>query len=115
MGALVGGVETLKMTVPISPGSVVEGANRIEFRFNRTNGVVSGFRVLAFNFLRPDGTRVLPPDAFAQDDPERWIPPRTGPREIATVSDSLAASAALLARQLARGTVDPGTLRRLSC
>lgn len=98
-GGIGGAFATLKMTVPISPGSVVEGANRIEFRFNRTNGVVSGFRVLAFNFLRPDGTRVLPPDAFAQDDPERWIPPRTGPREIAD-GERLWRTAALRASSL---------------
>src|ERR1700678_2058745 len=49
-GGIGGGCAILKMTVPMTPGSVVEGANRIAFRFNRTNGVVSGFRVLAFNF-----------------------------------------------------------------
>ena len=82
-GGIGGAFATLKMTVPMAPGSVVDGANRIEFRFNRTNGVVSGFRVLAFNFLNLDGERVLPPEAFVEEDPDRWVAPMAGPKEIA--------------------------------
>lgn len=74
---------TLKMNVPMTPGLVVQGLNRIEFRFNRTNGVVSGFRVLAFNLLNANGERLLPPEVFSQDDPERWVAPLGGQKEIA--------------------------------
>jgi hypothetical protein len=82
-GGIGGAFATLKVTLPLAPGSVVDGANRIEFRFNRTNGVVSGFRVLAFNFLEVDGERVLPPQAFTAENPEQWVPPSTGQKEIA--------------------------------
>jgi cytochrome c553 len=82
-GGIGGCFATLKMTVPIAPGLVVAGANTIAFRFNRTNGVVSGFRVLAFNFLKPHGERLLPPEAFAQDDPASWAPPIQAQKDIA--------------------------------
>ena len=42
-GGIGGGFATLMMTVPMAPGSMVDGPNRIEFRFNRTNGVRAGF------------------------------------------------------------------------
>ena len=82
-GGIGGAFATLKMIAPMAPGSVVQGVNRIAFRFNRTNGVVSGFRVLAFNLLRADGERLLPPEAFLQEDPERWVAPLAGQKEIA--------------------------------
>jgi hypothetical protein len=72
-GGIGGAFATLKMIVPMASGSVLQGVNRIAFCFNRTNGVVSGFRVLAFNLLRADGERLLPPEAFLQEDPERWV------------------------------------------
>ncbi len=82
-GGIGGAFATLKVTLPLAPGSVVDGLNSIAFRFNRTNGVVSGFRVLAFNFLEQDGKRVLPPQAFIADDPEQWAPPMHEQKEIA--------------------------------
>jgi hypothetical protein len=82
-GGIGGAFATLKMNLPMTPGSLVQGWNRIEFRFNRTNGVVSGFRVLAFNLLNANGERLLPPEAFSLDDPERWVAPLGGQKEIA--------------------------------
>jgi cytochrome c553 len=74
-GGIGGGFATLKMTLPLAPGGVVEGSNTIQFRFNRSDGVVSGFRVLAFNFLTADGRVILPPGAFVEEDPNAWAPP----------------------------------------
>jgi hypothetical protein len=82
-GGIGGAFATLKMILPMPPGSLVQGVNRIAFRFNRTNGVVSGFRVLAFNLLRADGERLLPPETFLQEDSERWVAPMAEPKEIA--------------------------------
>lgn len=82
-GGIGGAFATLKMTVALAPGSVLEGLNRIEFRFNRSNGVVSGFRVLAFNLLNADGKRLLLPEAFLQEDPEHWVAPMDGQNDIA--------------------------------
>src|SRR5262245_5330871 len=53
-GGIGGGFNTLKVTLPLPGSTVIDGENTIRFRFNRTNGVSSGFRVLAFNFLTAD-------------------------------------------------------------
>jgi hypothetical protein len=74
-GGIGGGFATLKLTLPLAPGSVIDGSNVIGFRFNRSNGVVSGFRVLAFNLLTSDGRRVLPETYFVEENPNLWTAP----------------------------------------
>ena len=74
-GGIGGGFSTLKMTLPLPLHTVVEGANTIRFRFNYSNGIVSGFRVLALDLLAGDSNSVLEPDLFIQDDPNTWAPP----------------------------------------
>ena len=74
-GGVGGGFATLVMILPLPNGTVVEGGNTIRFRFNQTDGVASGYRVLAWNLLTSDGGKVFPADAFAEDAPETWTPP----------------------------------------
>lgn len=74
-GGIGGGFSTLAMTLLLPQGIVISGTNTIRFRFNQTDGVVSGYRVLAWNFLTGEGRKVLPPDDFAEDAPESWKPP----------------------------------------
>ena len=74
-GGIGGGFSTLVMTLSLPNGTVVPGANTLRFRFNQTDGIVSAYRVLAFNFLTSDGSKILPPDDFVQDPPETWAPP----------------------------------------
>jgi hypothetical protein len=74
-GGIGGGFATLVMTVPLPSGTVGAGTNTIRFRFNRTDGLVSAYRVLALNFLTFEGQKLLPPDAFVEDAPETWTPP----------------------------------------
>jgi len=74
-GGIGGGFATLVMTLPIPNGAVVGGANTIRFRFNQTDGLVSSYRVLAWNFLTVEGKKILPPDDFVEDAPETWTPP----------------------------------------
>jgi hypothetical protein len=74
-GGIGGGFATLVMTLPFPDGTLVGGANTIRFRFNQTDGVVSGYRVLAWNFLTTEGSKVLPPSDFAEDAPETWTSP----------------------------------------
>jgi hypothetical protein len=74
-GGIGGGFSTLVMTLPLSNGMVVPGANTLRFRFNQTDGFVSAYRVLAFNLLTTDGSKMLPPDNFVEDAPETWAPP----------------------------------------
>ncbi len=74
-GGIGGGISTLKLTLPLPENTVAGGPNTIRFRFNGTNGVASGFRVLSFNLLRADGSAILPPDAFRDEDPKTWTAP----------------------------------------
>jgi hypothetical protein len=81
-GGIGGGFATLKVSLPLPEGSVSDDSNTIEFRFNFTDGIVSGFRVLAFNFLAADGRAILPPDMFVEEDPNTWTPPFSDPESI---------------------------------
>jgi hypothetical protein len=81
-GGIGGGFATLQLTLPLAADSVVEGANTIRFRFNRTDGIVSGFRVLSFGFLDADSNAVLAPGSFVQEDPSTWTPPLPDPDSI---------------------------------
>src|SRR5690242_6624256 len=74
-GGIGGGFSTLKITVPLPQEALTDGPNTIRFRFNHTDGFVSGFRVLAFNLLDASGAKLLPPDLFAEDSPETWTAP----------------------------------------
>ncbi|HEX3351588.1 MAG TPA: hypothetical protein VHS34_02100 [Terriglobales bacterium] len=74
-GGVGGGFSTLVMILSLPKGTVVEGGNQIRFRFNQTDGLVSGYRVLAVNFLSDEGKKILPPDNFVEDAPETWTPP----------------------------------------
>src|SRR5439155_25948289 len=81
-GGIGGGFSTLTMTLAIPADVVVEGANTIRFRFNKSDGVVSGFRVVAFNLLTGDSRKILAADAFTQDDPDTWTAPLRDPESI---------------------------------
>lgn len=74
-GGIGGGFSTVSLTVPLPKGSVTAGANTIAFRFNHSDGLSSGYRVLAWNFLSTDGSKIIPSTQFAEDTPERWTPP----------------------------------------
>jgi hypothetical protein len=74
-GGIGGGFATLTVTLPLPNGTVVSGANTIQFRFNQTDGVTSAYRVLAWNFLTNDGRKIIPLENFAEDAPETWAPP----------------------------------------
>jgi hypothetical protein len=74
-GGIGGGFSTLVMTLPVPKSTVVDGTNTIRFRFNRTDGFVSGFRVLAWNLLTNEGEKLVPADAFEEDEPKTWTPP----------------------------------------
>ena len=82
-GGIGGGFATLQLTLPLTEGTIVDGSNTIDFRFNRTNGVVSGFRVLAFNFLTSNGRCLLPANSFINEDPNTWLPPLRDGQSIA--------------------------------
>ena len=74
-GGIGGGFSTLKMTMALPAGRLTTGMNTVSFRFNGTDGRVSGFRVLSFNFLDPSSNPLLPAAAFVYEDPNTWQPP----------------------------------------
>jgi hypothetical protein len=81
-GGIGGGFSTLKVTLALPAGTVQPGSNTLRFRLNHTDGAVSGFRVIAFNFLTGDSTKVLTADSFREDDPNTWRPPLTDPASL---------------------------------
>ena len=81
-GGIGGGFSTLKMTMNLPAGTVQTGSNTISFRFNQTDGRVSGFRVLAFNVEAADGSSLIPASTFVEDDPTTWQPPSTSASDI---------------------------------
>jgi hypothetical protein len=82
-GGIGGGFSTLKMTLNLPAGVIQTGSNTITFRFNQTDGRVSGFRVLAFNVQAADGSLLIPSSTFVYDDPNSWQPPSTSASDIA--------------------------------
>jgi len=76
-GGIGGGFSTLTMTMNLPAGTIVTGTNTMTFKFNGTDGRVSGFRVLALNVLDSTGTALVPSSTFVWDDPNTWTPPST--------------------------------------
>ncbi len=70
-----GGIQdTLHITIRLLAGEIVNGTNRVDFRFNDLDGVSIGYRVLEVNVLSGTGP-LLPPEAFSYTDPAVWGPP----------------------------------------
>ena len=81
-GGIGGGFSTLQMTLALPANSLSIGNNTVAFRFNQTDGRVSGFRVLNFNFLDVNGNQMVPASTFVEDDPNTWQPPSTAASDI---------------------------------
>jgi hypothetical protein len=82
-GGIGGAFSTLKMVLPLPRAAVQAGTNTISFRFNMTDGVSSGFRILAFNFLDANSQPILPASDFTEDDPSTWEAPLPDAQDIA--------------------------------
>ncbi len=57
------------------------GGSTIDFRFNETDGLTNGFRVLDFNLVNY-GEFILSESEFTYDDPFTWEPPLTEESDI---------------------------------
>jgi hypothetical protein len=79
-GGIGGGFHTISMTMPTS--AITTGTNTLTFRFNGTNGVSSGYRVLSFNVLDANSNQLVPQSSFTWDDPSTWQPPSSNPSDI---------------------------------
>ncbi|WNG50538.1 hypothetical protein F0U60_45245 [Archangium minus] len=82
-GGIGGAFATLKLRVDVPAGALVPGENKLDFKFNESDGRSIGFRVLKLNFLRLDGSRVLAESLFTQEDPNTWQPPYSDETSIA--------------------------------
>ncbi len=74
-GGIGGGFAVLSLSFDLPAGTVVAGANTIRFRFDKTNGLSMGYRVLGVDFLDGSGAHLLPSAMFVEDDPGLWKAP----------------------------------------
>ena len=85
-GCLNGTYATVRISVPVSalgsPG-VRTGDNTLDFRFDATDGISSGWRVLAFDLQTATGESVIPAGTFIEDNPDTWTPPLNTSADIA--------------------------------
>jgi hypothetical protein len=82
-GGIGGGFSSLKMYMALPAGTIQAGSNTISFRFNQTDGHVSGFRVLALNVFTASGSLLIPATSFGSDSPNTWTPPLNDANDIA--------------------------------
>jgi Secretion system C-terminal sorting domain len=68
-----GGFNTVRLTIPKT--GLIPGANTIEFRFNKSDGISVGYRVVRMNLLDNNGVQLLPNTMFKEDNPNDWLPP----------------------------------------
>ena len=82
-----GALETLRMTVPTSAWTPVNGSNTFEFRFNDADGLTIGYRVLDLQ-LRNGSTDLIPTNNLVYDDPSTWTPISTNAADINSGSNA---------------------------
>ncbi len=68
-----GGFNTIRFSVPFS--NFVVGDNTIEFRFDKSDGISMGYRIVRLNVIDNSGNMLLPSSAFAEVDPKTWSAP----------------------------------------
>lgn len=84
-GCLNGTYQSVKLKVPLSalgsPG-LKTGVNRIDFRFDATDGISSGWRVLGFTIKGTAGDQIST-STFIDDDPDTWAAPQPAAADVA--------------------------------
>lgn len=84
-GCLNGGYMTVRIRLPVSalgsPGLKRTG-NKLEFRFDATDGISSGWRVLAIDIASGNNS-LIPAGSFTEDNPDSWTSPLPGASNIA--------------------------------
>lgn len=79
-GGIGGGyhVGSMKITFPLATGAIVEGENNLSFKFDFSDGLSSGYRIVRFNLVDAAGVKLLPTNTFKEDDPNTWTQPIAG-------------------------------------
>lgn len=86
-GCIGGPYNTLRLRVDATQsGTWQDGSNLIEFRFNGTEGISSGFRILDLDVLAGSFSRIGT-TTFARVDPDNWDPATTDPVDLAEGRD----------------------------
>lgn len=101
-GMVHGGFNTIRLSIPVA--GLTAGENIISFRFNRSDGISNGYRVVTFNLLDGAGNSLLVTDTFEEEDPFEWEPPYTDATSIAEGKE-LWESATLWSNYLEEDTV----------
>ena len=82
-----GPYNTLRLRVDATQsGAWQSGPNLIEFRFNGTEGISSGYRILDLDVLASSFSRIGA-TTFTQADPDTWTPATTDPADLAEGRD----------------------------
>ncbi|MFY0626746.1 MAG: T9SS type A sorting domain-containing protein [Reichenbachiella sp.] len=72
-GMVHGGFSTIRFSVPVT--GFTAGSNTISFRFNLSDGISIGYRVVDFNLLNDSKTQLLDQSMFEEEDPSDWLAP----------------------------------------
>lgn len=97
-GMVHGGFNTIRFRVPTT--NLKEGLNRIRFRFNKSDTISIGYRIVRFNVLDAGNSMLLPSNLFAESDPLSWQPPHS---DQASIDEG---------ERLWRGVTDLGTMNK---
>ncbi|WP_299251880.1 RICIN domain-containing protein [uncultured Aquimarina sp.] len=72
-GMVHGGFNTIRLTIPAN--GLQEGTNTIQFRFDTSDGISIGYRVIKMNLIDSNNTRLLAESSFIEDTPSNWTAP----------------------------------------
>ena len=73
-GMVHGGFNTIRFKMPL-PETLLSGENQLRFRFNYSDGVSIGYRIIALNLLNNRGSKILSESIFEMENPLDWDPP----------------------------------------
>lgn len=74
-GGIGGGFAVLDVKFDVPARSLLQGSNTLRFRFEKTDGLSMGYRVIGIDLLDGAGASVLPSNLFVQDNPSKWSAP----------------------------------------
>ncbi|HEX8548912.1 MAG TPA: T9SS type A sorting domain-containing protein [Cytophagaceae bacterium] len=81
-GGIGGAFNTIKLTLPLTSGTIKNGSNTISFRFNKSEGITIGYRVVKFNLVDDAGNKLLSREIFSEENPSTWKAPRPSTADI---------------------------------
>lgn len=74
-GGIGGGYSTVRFSLDLPQNILVNGFNKIYFKFNSSDGFSIGYRVINFNIQSSAGTKLIGSNQFTEDSPLNWAKP----------------------------------------